>query len=75
MAESAVYFVTDPVTLNMFLSAGIFSEATTQRNSEKYPYLHFQEYSKDYMTKFVHSKRVVSSVYSKSLKFYGKKLQ
>ena len=50
----------------MFLSAGIFSEITTQRNSEKQKYLHAQEFSREYMTKVLHSKRVVSSVYSKS---------
>ena len=42
----------------MFLSAGVLSQATTQRNSEKQPYLHVQEFSRS-MMKFLHSKRVV----------------
>ena len=44
--------------LNMFLSAEVFSQAATQRNSEKQPYLHLQEFSRS-MTKLLHSKRVV----------------
>ena len=59
----------------MFLSAGVFLEATTQKNSEKLPYLNVQEYSREYMTKFLHSKRVACPVYNKSLKFYGRALQ
>ena len=47
--------------LSMFLSAGLFTEATTQRNSKKDPYLHVQECSR-FMTKFLHSKRVISLV-------------
>ena len=42
----------------MFLSAGVLAQATTQRNPEKQPYLHVQEFSKS-VTKFRHSKRVV----------------
>ena len=55
-------------TLNMFLSTGVFTEATIQRNSEKKTYIDVQEFSRKYKTKFLDSKRVGCSVYSKSLK-------
>ena len=58
----------------MFLSAKVLSQATTQRNSAKQRYLHVQKFSRS-MTKFLRSKRVVSSFYSKSLTFYGKRFQ
>ena len=58
----------------MFLSAGGFPEVATQRNSEKQPYLNIQEFSREYMTKFLQNKRVVCSTDSKALKFYIKKL-
>ena len=37
-------------------------------------YLHVEEFSRECITKFLHSKRVACSVYSESLKFYGKEL-
>ena len=42
----------------MFLSAGALSQATTQRNSKKQPYLPVQEFSRS-MAKFLHSRSVV----------------
>ena len=59
----------------MFLSTEVFSEATTQsylRNNLIYTFRKFQG---NIERKVLYNKRVVSSVYSKRLKFYGKKLQ
>ena len=59
----------------MFLFAWIFSETTTQRKSGKWPYLYVQEFSREYIVKFLHNKTAACSAYGKNLKFYGKKLQ
>ena len=61
--------------LKMFLFAGVFSEATTQRHYENQLYLIVWKFSWIYIARFFQNKTVLSSVYSKNLKLYKSRLQ